>query len=237
MESILSQRSLPHANTPIGKSKYLIHVCGSAITLLAELMGITPTEVNEKLTNNDGYIPDGTGEVIQVSWDKLGVIFPGWSAQYIEPYNNETVLDALSKERFIFVLVKSDLVLPGQLHTLRYIGNGKCHDPFKGEERPTSDFPSVQAMVVLTKLPTLEPAKINVETLGNGDFKVTVHDQVIQDAVEETEDLPEDEEVIEHPKGTQITLANLPVHEKRAILKHLKKIKSSTLEIKKLLAL
>lgn len=192
---LLSQKSLPHANNLIGHSKYYIHAYGDQITLIAEIMGLTPDEVNERLTAVDGYSADLTGELTQVIWEKIVPAFPEWAAQYIEPYNNEVVLDALSKGRGVIVLAD---------HAVRYMGGGVLHDPIDGTEKPTSTYPNVKAFVVLTHIIPKGTPEGNGEDPGKHE---------VEPPIEFLKDTP--------PRVTSIS--TLPLAEKKLILKHLKK--------------
>lgn len=206
---------MPWGNELLGSSKYYIHAFGGALTILAEIVGLTPSEVNEKLKAIDAFGPDATGEKDQIIWEKISVAFPGWSAQFIEPYNNDVVLDGLSKGRSILVLVDGEPVyqLGGHLHALRYMGNGICHDPMTGAERPTNDFPNVKSFVVLTFVQP-EVAKAEEETVAPASPEVTPPT---------------------NPDTTPVvTFANLPMNEKEAILAQVQKAQE---EIKKLLAI
>ncbi len=209
---ILSQRTMPWGNEKLGSSKYYIHAYGSIITELAELFGTTPDIVNGTLNAVNGFSADATGEIDTVIWEKIVAAFPGWSAQFFDTYNNDTVVEALQAGRGVIVLVDSPETIPGVLHAVRYIGNGKCHDPFTGTERPTNDFPNVKAFVVLTKMPA---APSEPETPIT-----SVPEAPIAPAAPES--------------SPAVTMANLPMHEKNAILAHME---SATLEIKKLLGL
>jgi hypothetical protein len=219
---ILSQKTMPWGNELLGASKYYIHAYGSTLTVLAEILGLTPSEVNEKLKALGGFGPGGLeGELYEIIWEKIVPAFPGWSAQFIAPYNNEAVVDAIAKGRSVIVLVDgAPIGLVGTQHAVRYIGNAMCHDPFTGTERPTSDFPDVKAFIVLTHTPV--PAEEPVEVENPAPVEATG----ISGGTVDTTGTP--------TAPVDITLANLPMHEKTAIVAQLEK---ATEEIKKLLAL
>jgi len=133
----------PWANEKIGFSNNLIHAKGDQITILAEILALTPIEINEKLKESHSFIDD------QIMWDKLFLAFPEWSAQVTEPYSNDLVLQALQAGRSVIVLTEKQAI--------RYMGGGVCHDPKTGTERPTRDFPEVKSFIVLTHLSKEEP--------------------------------------------------------------------------------
>lgn len=215
MSDILSQRSLPEGNELLGFSKYYIHAYGATLTVLAEILGISVSEANAKLKSVDGFSPDANGEKWEINWDKIVPAFPEWSAQYITPYNNDTVLDALSKGQFVIVITGgSPSGDPALLHAVRYMGNGVCHDPWDSTEKPTNTYPDVKGMVILT------------------------HNMTVQAPTEEqTPTVPADPEQPNQPDQTEslaVTLANLPAHEKQALVDQAEK---TVIEIKKLLGL
>jgi|SRR5579864_1402672 len=201
---ILSQKTLPWGNVLIGSSKYYIHAYGSVLTELAEVFETTPDIINEKLKAVNGFSADKDGELDQVIWEKIVPAFPGWSAQYFDTYNNDVVLTSLQANRGVIVFADgAPIEQPGLLHAVRYIGEGKCHDPYTGTERPTNDFPDVKAFVVLTKVEAPAAPKI-------------------EEAIPEAPKTPD----------VAVTMANLPLHEKNAIIAH---AENALNEIKKLL--
>lgn len=210
---------MPWGNEILGTSKYYIHAYGAALTVLAEIMGITPSEANEKLKSVQGFGADAEGELDQIIWEKIVPAFPDWSAQFLQPYNNETVLDALSKGQFVIVFTDGAPVgLPGFQHAVRYVGNGRCHDPFTGTDRPTSDFPDVKSFVVLTRM-------VSQPQMPAADVTPPLADP-LPTATENSQPVGE--------SSPAVTLVNLPAHEKEAIVKQLE---NATVEIKKLLGL
>lgn len=193
------------ANTPIGFSKNLIHAKGSAVVLLAEIMDLSPIEVNEKLKSVEGFTED------QILWEKIVPAFPNWSAQVIAPYDNKAVLDALSSDRFVIVLTENG-------HAVRYMGNGICHDPLDGTEKPTSTYPNVKACVILTHI--VKPEDISL----------------VEPPVEPPKDSPPIEKLQEAKEYIEKDSALWELDQRQTdVIKQLKKIRAATIEIKKLL--
>jgi hypothetical protein len=222
--TILCQRTMPWANEKLGDSKYYIHAYGGALTCLAEILGTTPDIVNGTLKAVNGFSTDQTGELDQIIWEKIVPAFPGWSAQFFTPYNNDIILQALGGAgRGVIVFVDAPDVVAGQLHAVRYIGGGQCHDPFTGTQRPTSDFPNVQSFVVITEIPKPAAApEPPSEPAPPADSPINTE--------------PAAPVVPEAPVAPSpaVTLANLPIHEKNAIVAQ---IENATVEIRKLLGL
>lgn len=234
---ILSQKTMPWGNELLGTSKYYIHAYGSALTSLAEILGMTPSEVNEKLKSVDGFVADKDGEIDQIIWEKIVAAFPEWSAQFIEPYNNETVLDALSKGQFVIVLTaNSPLGDPELLHAVRYMGNGICHDPFTGTERPTLDFPDVKSFIVLTHNMSAVSSEVPAGVAENLTETAPVAEPTIEQSapVDPVAAEPTPESHIDPEPSLAVTLANLPAHEKQAVINQ---IETALGEVKKLLGL
>ncbi len=90
----LSQRNSQWANTKIGNSIFFMWAKGGLLTQLAQVLGITPNELNEKLTTNDGLTESG-----EIRANRIAELFPEWQLAYYSPYDNEAVLLALQKEQ------------------------------------------------------------------------------------------------------------------------------------------
>lgn len=217
MDTILSQRTMPWGNEFIGTSKFYIHAYGSALTELAEIMNLTPSEVNEKLKAVEGFGPGQDGELCEIIWQKVFTAFPEYTAQFITPYDNNQVLEALAAGRFILTLVDgAPNGNPGITQFVRYIGDAKCHDPFTGTERPTADFPDVKGIVIITHVPL--PAGVVMPEQATETVKAEVVPTPDQQAQDPT---------------IAVTLANLPAHEKQAVISIFEKALE---DVKKILA-
>lgn len=207
---ILSQAKTPDgtitewANTPVGFSSNLIHSRGGAVVLLAEIMGLSPIEVNEKLKEVGGFDND------QVIYEKVTTAFRDWSAQVIEPYNNQAVLDALANGQSVIVLTDTG-------HAVRYMGNGICHDPKDGTEKTTLTYPNVTACVIITHIEPIQVIEDEKEEII-GNIYATTNPDIHLNAVKESKSIDQSSN-------------------NKKVLKELKKIRSSTFEIKRLLNL
>lgn len=146
---ILSQLDPRWASLKLGNSPYTIGQSGCFITEIAEILGITPDVVNQKLLSGGGYTSDGT-YLDLVTWTKIAELFPNYSASYQTPYNNDAVLAALQAGNSVIVEVSAAPIGGSGIHAVRYIGNQQCHDPWTGKIRPTSDFPTVYSFVVIS---------------------------------------------------------------------------------------
>lgn len=150
MSEILGQRVLPQANVLLGFSNYYIHAKGCLITELAECIGVSVEEVNDKLKNVAGFAADATGQVSLVIWAKIAEAFPGITVERFWAYNNDDVLAKLAEGKSVIVEVSATPIGGTGSHFVRYIGDGKLHDPWTGTERPTSDFPDVKGYAVVS---------------------------------------------------------------------------------------
>jgi hypothetical protein len=173
-------------------------------------MELSPIEVNDKLKEVQGFIGD------EIVWEKVMVAFPGWAAQFLTPYNNNTVLEALANGQFVIVITEDE---KGISHSVRYMGEGICHDPKTGEEKPTMTYPNVKAMVILTHIEQKE------ELLEKLDGELKKAADVILASEPEIEPEPN----LDSPPEKAL--------DNKAILKQLKKIHVASLEIKRLLVI
>ncbi len=224
--SPLSQKNLQWANITIGSSPYLIHARGSALTVLAEILELIPDVVNEKLKEVEGYRVDESTTSVSIIWEKIMVAFPGWSAQYVEPYNNQTVLDALSTGRGV-------IVFTGDHGAVRFIGNAMCHDPLDGTEKPTSTLSDVRGFVFLTYIP---PAKTEEPVIAEPVVEPSVPDPVVPEVPEANyvvSEPPVNESVVEYTDPVVAKTVTGIVD--KAILKQVKTAKRAIHEIEKLL--
>lgn len=157
--TVLSQRSMPWGNQLLGTTNLYIHAVGCFVTALAQILGLTPDVVNEKLKAVNGYTSDG-----QIIWDKIAEAFPGWSAVKYTPYNNDIALQAIQEGKGLIAEVSAAPIGGTGLHGVGYIGNGQCDDPWTGTVRPTTDFPDVSAMVLISPPPAIATAQPQPES-------------------------------------------------------------------------
>ena len=247
METILNQRDPKWANILLGTSKYYIHAYGCFITVLAEILGTTPDDVNTKLNAVSGFAADSTGELDEVIWSKVAEAFPGWMADFHTPYDNTQVVALLTAGNSVIVQVDAAPIgNPGGLHAVRYIGGGMLHDPWTGTIRPTSDFPNVKAFNVLTKVmlaatepatpaQPIEPAQ-NPNMYKGLDLTNTDSMKAAIDTWKDVEDgvFVRKDSIQATPEAPVVTLSNLPPHEKEAVMNRIQNVSD---EVKSLLGL
>lgn len=127
----LSQRDERRKDIKLGTSSKTIGQAGCTITCLASILGLTPEEVNEKLTNNGGYA-DGN----LVIWDQLPKIFPQIkSATRVWEYDNETV-----KNNLPCLVEVNGSRIGADKHWVVYCGNQQMMDPWYGNIKSTSYY-------------------------------------------------------------------------------------------------
>lgn len=164
-QQILGQRQMPWGNQLLGSSNLYIHAVGCFITEIAQIIGTTPDVVNEKLKAIQGFAPDDNGQLDLVIWSKVAEAFPGWSCEYIKPYNNDAVLAALNEGKKVLVEVSAAPIGGGGIHAVEYIGNHQLIDPWTATVRPTSDFPETFAYVVFSFTQPAAPAETTYKGL------------------------------------------------------------------------
>lgn len=158
---VLGQRNLPHANQHLGNSVYYIHAKGCLITVLAECLGVSVEEVNNKLKSlprvgegersYTGFAKDGAGQEAWVVWSRIKEAFPQIDIRRVWSYNNDDVIASLNAGARVVVEVDAGPIgQAGGKHWVRYVGDHKLHDPWTGTERPTSDFPNPSGYCVIT---------------------------------------------------------------------------------------
>lgn len=183
---IISQRTLPFANEKLGNSKYYIHAYGGQVTLLSEIVELPVNEVNKRLTEQGGFTLDESGEETLINWEKIEAIFPEYKAIASSPYDNAAVVSALGLGNSVIVSAKAKPDESGRLDGLmfvRYVGNGICHDPFTGTERPTNDFPSVTGFVVVIKKQTIPSPTQGVQTVSEKPVEPAIAEEKKEDGI------------------------------------------------------
>ena len=157
--NILGQKTMPWGNILLGNSNYYIWAKGCTITVLAEILGVTPDVVNQKLNDlpvdkngNTGFALDKNGQRSLVIWGRIKEAFPEVSVERFWSYNNDDVLAKLGAGDSVMVEVDAAPIgNAGGSHFVRYVGNHKLHDPWTGTEKPTSDFPTLKGYAVVSR--------------------------------------------------------------------------------------
>lgn len=139
---ILGQRDPRWGNIKLGFSNTYIKDYGCTITCLAMIIGTTPDVVNERMKAVNGFAQGNL-----VIWDAIPKAFPGITVRRVWSYNND---DVKANVPNVLVEVPAAPIGASGSHWVRYVGNGKLHDPWTAKERPTSDFPNPTGYCVLT---------------------------------------------------------------------------------------
>lgn len=108
-------------------------VVGCTISVIGDVLGVTPDVVNEKLKSVQGF----SGSL--VIWAKIEEAFPGVKINRVWSYNNDDVLAHVPN---VIVEVPATPIGGTGSHWVNYIGNHQLKDPWTGTIRPTSDFPN-----------------------------------------------------------------------------------------------
>ena len=119
------------ANTGLGDGSTTIGFSGCTISVIGDVLGLTPDVVNQKLQSVGGFL----GSL--VIWQKLEVAFPGLKINRVWSYNNDDVLAHVPN---VIIEVPADPIGGTGSHWVNYIGNHQLKDPWTGTIRPTSDF-------------------------------------------------------------------------------------------------
>lgn len=143
----LSQRDPRWANIKLGTSDKTIASHGCTITVLAMIIGTTPDVVNARLNTlpKDAEGNTGFAQGNLVYWSRIEEAFPGIKVRRVWSYDNADVL--ASVPNVIVQVNGAPIGVP--MHFVRFVGNKKIHDPWDGQEKPTSTY-AVQSYAVLS---------------------------------------------------------------------------------------
>lgn len=157
-----SQRDTRWANIPVGTGDQTIGQVGCTITVIGDILGLTPPEVNEALKKVNGF------DINEVIWDKIAEAFPETVVKRVWSYDNAGVLANVPN---VIVEVPATPIGGRGSHWVRYIGNHQIDDPWTGIVRPTSDFPNPTGYCVI--IPKTAPNTIPTIPQPNGTNIVT----------------------------------------------------------------
>jgi hypothetical protein len=148
---VLNQQDPKWADIPVGNdSTLLMWAIGCFVTMIAQAIGTTPDIVNSLLKGVDGFADNGSGMKTLVIWSKLAQAFPGITAVFKTPYNNDDVLAQIALGNKVLCEVSAAPIGGTGIHCVMYIGNHQLYDPWTGTIRPTSDFGTPTAYVVIS---------------------------------------------------------------------------------------
>ena len=173
---IVSQRDSKWSSIKVGDGSATIGQVGCTITCLGYLVGLTPEKVNEKLKAVKGY------QVNLVIWSKTAEAIGVASYRYTT-YNNDAVVDAISKNGAVLGEVDAKAIGGTGKHWVVMTGNGKVQDPWFGEERPTSNYTFTGYTIVVfdkTKLGKYEDINMyrGYDLTNRESMKVCVDQQI-----------------------------------------------------------
>jgi hypothetical protein len=148
---VLNQQDPRWADVPVGNdSTLLMWAIGCFLTMIAQAIGTTPDVVNNALKAVDGFADNGAGMKTLVIWSKIAQAFPGITAVFKTPYNNDDVVAQIAAGNKVLCEVSAKAIGGSGIHAVLYIGNHQCYDPWTGTIRPTSDFGTPSAYVVIS---------------------------------------------------------------------------------------
>lgn len=137
-----NQRDPRWANIPVGFGIQTISQIGCTISVIGDILGITPDVVNERLKAVNGF---ANGNL--VIWAKIAEAFPGIAVRRVWSYNND---DVKANVPNVIVEVPAAPIGGRGSHWVNYIGNHQLKDPWTGSIRATSDFPNPTGYAVIT---------------------------------------------------------------------------------------
>ena len=174
---IYSQRDFKWINEQIGNTPSTIGNYGCTITCIGMLAGITPSEVNKRLTDVGGYLND------LVRWTKIEEAIPWLEFEWRGySYDNTKVKEAIEKNGGCLVEVDFDgaTATPGDRHWVLFTGDGKMQDPWTGTIEPTSKYKILKGYSI-----------INVKENMPTDLEVCLsqHEQLVKEAGEKDQEI------------------------------------------------
>lgn len=131
-------------NLPLGDGATTIGISGCTISVIGDVLGVTPDVVNSILKTVGGF----SGAL--VIWAKLAIAFPGITVNRVWTYNNDDVLNQLAANNQVIVEVPAAPIGGTGSHWVQYIGNHQLKDPWTGTIRPTTDFPNPTGYAVFS---------------------------------------------------------------------------------------
>lgn len=169
---------------PVGFGIQTIGQVGCTVSVIGNILGKTPVEVNNRLKAVKGFsngTPNGIGKGNLVVWAYIEKAFPGTKVTRVVGYNND-----IAKKNVPNVICEvSALPIGGRgKHWVQYLGSQKCADPFTGKVRPTSYFgvPSGYAIIIPPPItqPIGEDVKDNkIRTVANSG-EGSSHDRILK---------------------------------------------------------
>jgi len=145
----LSQRDTQWSGDTMGLTSKTIGDYGCTITCLAMAAGLTPREINERMTAAGAY------QGALVLWTKVQAAVPWLQFEWrVREYENDRVKAAIEKNGFCLVEVDFDgkIGTPNDKHWVLYIGGGQMIDPWTGVVKATSYYPLVKGYAIINRV-------------------------------------------------------------------------------------
>jgi len=154
------QRDPRWGNIKLGFSDTYIRDYGCTVSVIGNILNITPDVVNEKLKSVNGF---AYGNL--VIWAKIAEAFPGVTVNRVWTYNND---DVKANVPNVIVEVPAKAIGGTGKHWVQFIGNHICRDPWTGQERPVSDFlqygdPTGYCIIKGVVVPPVPPSDYDLE--------------------------------------------------------------------------
>ena len=140
---MLSQKDPKWANVQINGTKYTLKTDGCLITCLAEIAGITPPEVVNRISFSGAL----------VRWDSIKNIGLRLSKRQ-DYYNNADALAALKSGKYPIIRVDYDgnPRTASDYHFVLFRGNRMMGDPIDGVEKSTNFYRILNGMRIVEKI-------------------------------------------------------------------------------------
>jgi len=142
-------------NIKLGFSnKYTLFSDGCYVFCLAYILGIDVIECNEKLKSAGAFMANSEGDVCLLNHTKIQSAFPGRivSVAKYDSYDNDAALEAIAQNGKVIVKVDFDGSNSTTMdtHFVTFIGNKTLFDSLGGKEKPTSTYPVLKGLRVIT---------------------------------------------------------------------------------------
>lgn len=144
-----NQNDSIYSSVMLGFSKkYTLKSSGCYVFALAHLLGLDPIACHNALKNAGAFMADETGDVCLLNHTKIATAFPSRvvSVAKYDSYDNDACLEAIADNGGCIVKVQNG----SYTHFVEFIGNKKIFDSLGGIEKPTSTYPTLLGLRVVT---------------------------------------------------------------------------------------
>jgi len=179
-----NQNDPVYKNTKLGFSnKYTLFSDGCYVFCLAYILGIDVLECNEKLKSAGAFMANSEGDVCLLNHAKIQLAFPNRvvSVAKYDTYDNDACLEAIEKNGACIVKVDYDGSNSTTMdtHFVTFIGNKKLFDSLGGKEKPTSTYPILRGLRVITLKDEVTTEMYKGYDLGNSDSMKIAVDKLV----------------------------------------------------------